>query len=246
MLGRAGLQPDAYRAVAMRRRVTACLRRLRVTSPHCARALLERKPELLPVMINTALIGTSEFFRDRVVFDELAATVLPGLLKTRTRLRICSAGVSTGQELYSVAILLAEAGALQAAELVGVDCRPEALRRARGGLYRAEEMTGVDPERRARFFGQVEGSWEVDRVIKKRIQWINQDLLALDIGAACDLILFRNVAIYLNNRHGAAAWSRLVGQLVPGGYIVTGRAERPPAGLPLLRVAPSVFKKFAS
>ncbi len=243
MLGRAGLQPAAYRAGAMQRRVTACLRRLRVTSPDSARALLERKPELLPVVINSVLVGVSEFFRDRPVFDFVAGNVLPELLQTRTRLRVCSAGVSGGQELYSMAMLLAEAGVLEQSELLGVDCRPDAIRRARGGLFRAEDMVGVAEARRARFFRMTEGKWEISRVLKKRIQWDLQDLLYLDVGEPCDVILFRNVAIYLNDHHGAQAWKRLLDQLAPDGFIVTGRAERPPGSLPLVRVAPSIYQK---
>lgn len=245
MLGRAGLRAAAYRAGAMRRRVPACLRRLRVATPDCARTLLEKKPELLPGVINTALIGVSEFFRDRAVFERLATEVLPRLLGERKRLRVCSAGVSSGQELYSVAMLLAEAGALERVELLGVDCRPEAIRRARAGIYRSDDLAGVDAERRARFFRSKDGMWEISPVIKKRIHWDIQDLLGLDAGEPCDLILFRNVAIYLNDEHSSEAWARIDAQLAPGGFVVAGRAERPPASLPFTRVASSIYQKHA-
>ena len=246
MLARAGLNPAAYRAGAMQRRVAACLRRLRVNTPQCAHVLVQRNPQLLSVVLNTALIGVSEFFRDRPVFDYVASRVLPELLAAKTRLHVCSVGVSGGQELYSVAMLLEEAGALERAELLGLDCRAEALRAAARGLYDADDMTGLDPARRERFFQETDGRWAISPVLKERIQWSQEDLFTFEMGAPCDLFLFRNVAIYFDERHGAEAWSRLCERLAPGGFIVTGKAERPPQWLPLVRVAPSIYKKGAN
>ncbi len=243
ILRRAGLRPAAYRSAAMQRRVPACLRQLRVTSVDAARDVLERQPELLSFVLNTALIGVSEFFRDRSVFDFLEETVLPELLKTRTGLRVCGAGVSGGQEIYSMAILLAEAGVLEQSTLLGVDCRIDAISGAREGLFDSSDMAGVKPGRRDCFFRRGEGQWAVSPVLKNRIQWWVQDLLTLDTGGLCDLILFRNVAIYFNDWHSAEAWTRLCGQLAPGGFLVTGKAERPPASLPLTRVASSIYRK---
>lgn len=243
LLGRAGLTPEAYRPTAMQRRVPACLRQLRVTSVDSARELLERRPELLPVVLNTALIGVSEFFRDQAVFECLEKNVVPTLARLSRPPRVCSAGVSGGQEIYSVAMLLAEAGVLAEAVLVGVDCRPDAIRRASEGLYGSEDMRGVTFVRRERFFEPRAIHWAVRPELKKHIEWRVEDLFAFDARDAFDLILFRNVAIYFNEPHGSEVWTRLCDQLAPGGFIVTGKAERPPAVLPLVRVGPSVYRK---
>jgi chemotaxis protein methyltransferase CheR len=243
LLGRAGLKSSAYRPTAMQRRVPACLRQLRVDSVESARALLERRPELLPVVLNTALIGVSEFFRDQPVFECVEKNVVPALARLRRSLRVCSAGVSGGQEIYSVAMLLAEAGVLGEAVLLGVDCRADAIRRAREGFYGAEDMSGVTPERRERFFEPSNGRWAVRPELKARIQWGIHDLLDFDAGGPCDLILFRNVAIYFNEPHSCGVWTHLCDQLAPGGFIVTGKAERPPSALPLVRIGPSVYRK---
>jgi len=243
MLERAGLKPAAYRPAAMQRRVPACLRQLRVTSPQSARQLLERNPEMLPFALSTVLIGVSEFFRDRTVFDYLESRVLPELMRTRYGLRVCSAGASGGQELYSVAMLLAEAGLLEHSELIGVDCRADAIERAGAGLFGADDMDGVESGRRDRFFHPAGARWAVRPELKKRIRWETCDLLSFEAGGACDLILFRNVAIYFKADHGMAVWTRLCAQLTPGGFIMTGKAETPPSSLPLTRVAPSIYRK---
>lgn len=243
LLERGGVRPAAYRPAVMRRRLPACLRQLRVPSASSARVLLERRPGLLALALNSVLIGVSDFFRDEGVFDFLETTVLPELLRTRAGLSVCAAGVSNGQELYSVAMLLAEAGALEDSALLGIDCRLDAVRRAREGRFGAAEMGRVGPGRRERFFHAADGCWQVASELRDRMRWRAEDVSGFVPDAPCDLILFRNVAIYFTGEQCASVWTRLCDGLAPGGFLVTGKAEKPSAHLPLTRVAPSVYRK---
>lgn len=242
LLGRVGLDCAAYRPAAMQRRLPACLRQLRVNSPAAARELLERRPELAPLALNAVLIGVSDFFRDEAVFAFLGEQVLPELLRERGRLRICSAGCSGGQELYSLAILLAELEGLHLADLLGVDCRPAAIARAAEGVFSNDELDGVSSRRLARFFRSEEGRWAVRPELRRRLRWRVADLLSFEAGAGWDLVFFRNVAIYLEDEPLAHVWARLADALAPGGFLVTGRAERPPAELPFRRVVPCIYQ----
>lgn len=247
MLRRAGLDADAYRASAMQRRLPACLRQLRVDNPTAARELLERRPERLTFALSTILIGVSGFFRDPPVFDHLARATLPALLQRRPALRVCSVGSSAGHELYSVAMLLAEAGALGPADLLGLDCRADAITRARAGVFDADDLLGLGAARRERFFqADGGGSRLVARPeLRTRLRWEQADILALvPEPRSRDLILFRNVSIYFNESHASVAWDRLAAALAPGGILVTGKAEKPPASLPFTRLAPSIYQKW--
>ncbi len=246
LLEQSGLRATGYRSVAMKRRLTSCLRHLRVGSGQAAREVLERRPELQASVLNTVLIGVTEFFRDDTVFDDLAGRVFPQLRRERGQVRVCSVGVSGGHELYSVAMLLAEAGMLERAWLLGVDCRTEAVVRAAQGVFPETEMDGVSPGRRAAFFLSKAEGWEAAPVLKERIQWRTADVMGLEIEARQALILFRNVAIYFTEAQATAAWTRLCACLAPGGFIVTGKAERPPPGLPLKRIAPSIYRRTFS
>jgi chemotaxis protein methyltransferase CheR len=93
VLGRAGLDAAAYRTQPLHRRLPACLRALKVHSPHAARELLERKPHLIAKVISALLIGATEFFREPGAFDFLRTQVLPALAGRRQRLRIWSAAI---------------------------------------------------------------------------------------------------------------------------------------------------------
>ena len=226
----------------MERRLPACLRQLRQATPEAARSALEAKPELLPVALNSMLIGVTSFFRDAPVFDSLEREVLPTLLQSRNGLRTLSIGVSEGQELFSVAMLLAEAGVLANSSLLGVDCRPDAIQRCKAGLFAEMDMAGISVERRSRFFEREGAGWRVAAEIAAATQWRVADLFTFSPPTS-DLILFRNVAIYLEEESMRLVWEKLCCALSPGGYLITGKAEKPHGSLPLSRVAASVYQK---
>ena len=113
ILQRTGLDCSVYRPAPLNRRIPACLRALRAGSTAEARVLLARFPELLPRTLDTLLIGVTGFARDAAVFDALARIALPSLRARPDDLRVWSAGCADGSELYSAAILLAEAGLLE-------------------------------------------------------------------------------------------------------------------------------------
>ena len=168
--GRAGLDASAYRPQSLDRRVPACLRVLRVRSPRAARTLLERRPGLIAAAVSALLIGATEFFREAEVFDVLRARVLPQLAAQDRRLRIWSAGCSTGAELYSVAILLSEAGLLERSCLLGTDCRGDAIQAAEVGLFDAAMLDRL-PATRDKYFAPMERKWRVIEALRRQICW---------------------------------------------------------------------------
>jgi len=242
LLTHAGLHANAYRSAPLNRRLPAVLRRLRMHSPEAARKLLRTNPELLPAALDALLIGVSSFFRDTKVFDYMRESGLRSLLQSRRGVSVISAGVSNGCELYSIAILLAEAGVLGHSSLLGIDCRSDAIKQARQGRFQESELSEVEQCLRGRYF-RLEGTrYQAGSFLRHAIQWGCADLMTY-IPPAFDLILFRNVAIYLEDGFAAPVWDRLCSALTPGGFLLTGKAEKPPAGLPLQCVSPSVYRK---
>jgi chemotaxis methyl-accepting protein methylase len=242
---KSGLEIEAYRSPALDRRLPACLRLLRVPTTEHARDLLERRPDLIPRVLGAILIGVSDFFRDAPVFAEIERHVLPRLLAERERVRVCSLGCSGGQELYSVAMLVAEAGALDRVDFLGLDRRPEAVWRAARGRFAPTEVACLQPERLARFFEPDGTGWRARPDFAARLRWQAGDLLQPLTEAPWDLVLCRNVLIYLRPERSAAVWETLRAALLPGGYLITGKAEKAPPGLPLRRLAPSIYRRAA-
>ena len=246
LFARAGLNASDYREQTLARRLPACLRALRVESIDSARSAVEQQPALLQAAIDAMLIGVTSFFRDRSVFIHLREAVLPALLGRRRTIRVWSAGCSDGAELYSIAILLSEMGALGRAHLLGTDSRPGALRDASGGWFADQAIHGIPRELLPRYFVPDPSGdrWRAAPSLRFAARWRSTDVL---YGGECspaawDLILCRNLAMYLRPDAAARLWDRLAGAIAPGGFLVLGKAERP-ARVGLTCVYPCIFRR---
>jgi chemotaxis protein methyltransferase CheR len=245
VLGQAQLEPSAYRASAMERRVAACLRALKVSTPEAACELIRHRPSALDRVLEALLIGTSGFFRDAPVFEDLQVRVLPELLRSRKGLRILSLGCARGQELYSVAMLLDEAGALGSSRLVGIDRRPRAIAEAADGQFSHHELEGIDPQRLARYFTVGgEGGFQVMRELRRQLDWRVGNVLALQDDSVWDIIFFRNLGIYMEREKVTRLWEDLSVRLMPAGYVVTGKAERAPETVGMRRLSHCIYQKI--
>jgi chemotaxis methyl-accepting protein methylase len=247
LFARAGLNACDYRAETLARRLPACVRALHVETPAGARDAVERSPAMLQAALDAMLIGVTGFFRDRPVFAELRDAVLPMLLGRRSTIRVWSAGCSDGAELYSIAILLAEMDALDRAQLLGSDCRQSAVRAAAGGWYAPQALHGVSRELLSRYFSfdASTGRWGIRPSLRLVPRWRAQDVLyGPDLGRF-DLILCRNLAMYLRRESVARLWERLTRALSAGGVLVLGKAERP-TRTGLACVSPCIFRLESS
>jgi chemotaxis protein methyltransferase CheR len=244
LLERTGIEPTCYRLETLRRRLPSVLRVLRASTPVDARRVLERDRSLVATALSAAVIGVTSFFRDAPVFEVLESQILPELL-ARPTLRVWSAGCANGAELYSVAMLLADARALGRASLLGTDCRAHAVLAARQGFFDAYELKDVPDERRLRHFEEEPPRLRLASEIRAATAWRFGNLLAYAEPGPWDLILCRNVAIYLQPSAVVTLWKHLADELRPGGYLIVGKAERPGAVCGLESVGPCVYRRRA-
>jgi chemotaxis methyl-accepting protein methylase len=251
MLSRGGRNLRHYKPETLRRRLPACLRALRVGSLAQARSLLVRQPHLAGPALDALLIGVTGFFRDEAVFDGLLRRTVPDLLRRRRAeapsrsFRVWSAGCSDGAELYSVAMMLVELGELApfGVDLVGTDCRPEALDRAAAGAFDPAAVKGVPPALLRRYFSFDGECYRVQRALRAAVRWRCADALAAPEPGPWDLVLCRNVAIYLQPEAAAALWASLAAVLRPGGALVPGKAERPLGVAGIVPDGPCVYRR---
>lgn len=246
LLSEADLPTNAYRPQALARRLPACLRLLKASDPREAVRKLAAQPALAKEAIDAVLLGVTDFFRDQAVFERIERDVLPALLSRYAKLRIWSAACSDGQELYSVAMLLARTSRLGDCELMGTDCRPDAIAQARGGVFAHDQVARLDPEWRRLYFNRSGAAGAIDATVRGATLWKVANLLGEVERGPWHLILWRNMAIYLETERANEIWAKLLEQLSPGGFLVVGKADHPPPWLTLARVGPCIYRKRGS
>jgi chemotaxis methyl-accepting protein methylase len=243
----AELDVRSYRIETLKRRIPSCLRALRTPSLDKARWMVRHKPALLKVALNALLIGVTGFFRDPAVFDTLRTSLTDMAASARRRgrgLRIWSAACSEGAELYSVVILLAELGLLDTAgDVLGTDCRTDAVASARVGCYAADALDDVSPEWRDTYFRPEGSGWAVRDDLRAVPRWRTGDVLRLIEPGQWDVVLCRNMAMYLRPEAARRLWIGLESALRPGGLLVLGKAERPEGTRTLSLAGPCVFRR---
>lgn len=183
----------------------------------------------------TEAMTTNEtlFFRDRTPFDELRDSLLPPILESRkssARLRIWCAAASTGQEPYSLAMLLLECFpqlATWKVDIVGTDISKHALGRAEEGVYsQFEVQRGLPIQYLTKYFEQIPNGWKVKPDVRKVIQYKSLNLLDnfSQLGQY-DIIMCRNVLIYFDNDIKKKILDRMSSMVRSDGYLILGAAE---------------------
>jgi chemotaxis methyl-accepting protein methylase len=239
----AGLDLYNYRLRTLKRRIGPCLRALHAGNFSDARRAIQQKPALLSAAISMMVIGVTSFFRDGQVWEMMRKEVIPSLLKGRYGLAIWGLGCSDGHELYSLAMMLAEMKVLHRCHLLGTDCRLDAVKRARTGQFDAAAIKSVPADLLSRYFTKEEACWRVIPVIRDAIHWRRADVMTLHEPGIWDLILCRNMTMYLAPEASASLFPRLEMSLRPGGMLILGKAERPLAACHLASVGPCIYRR---
>ncbi len=243
----AGLHFRHYKTETLSRRIPACLRSLRVASITQARALIQRQPQLLQVALSALIIGVTSFFRDAAVFAAFRERVIPELAKglgdRTSALRAWSVGCSDGAELYSVAMLLGERGLLARSQLLGTDCRPDAIKQAAEGAFEPSAVQAVPRELLERYFEFNGSHWGARPELRNATRWRRANALAVHEPGEWDMILCRNMGIYLQPDAVGRLWARFETALRPGGFLVLGKAERPVGARSLSLFAPCIYRR---
>jgi chemotaxis protein methyltransferase CheR len=208
------------------------------------------------LLIDLSTVNHTSFFREPAHFTFMAEKVAAALKESPgMTIRIWSAGCSSGQEPYSMAMVLAETiGNLtpQRAEIWASDLSLEMLKLAAGAIYTTRDVQGVSPARLRRFFllgrGPREGSFRVVPEIRDLVKFRHLDLRNPTWSVPTDfpIIFCRNVSIYFAEDERLTLLNRLAQHLRPGGWLAMGNGEiLPDVPPPLRKHSPSLFQKEA-
>lgn len=227
-----GFDFTGYKRASLMRRV-----RHRMDQAGCATFeeyldLLQASSDEFASLFNTILINMTAFFRDPPAWDFIAGDVIPRLLAERgpnDPIRVWSAGCASGQEAYTLTMLLAEAmGAddfRQRVKIYATDVDEEALREARAASFDARAIESVPPELLERYFEQVNGRYLFHKELRRAVIFGRNDLVKDAPISRVDLLVCRNTLMYLNAETQRNVLSRLHFALAPNGVLFLGHAE---------------------
>ena len=229
---RAGHDFSQYKESTIARRVERRMKALQIETVEQYVQALDRQRDEADKLFNDLLISVTQFFRDPEAFEALEKEVIPKLFEGKgegDQVRVCVVGCATGEEAYSIAILLAEhASRMDRApkmQIFATDIDEGALTSARKGLYPQSIAEHVTSERLERFFIRQDGGWQVNRELREILLFSSHSFIKDPPFSRLDLISCRNVMIYL----GPELQDRLIPlfhyALRPGGYLFLGPSE---------------------
>ena len=236
LLPACGVNFSHYKTPTIIRRLFRRMALLRMVEVDAYIAHLEQTPLEVVNLHNDLLIHVTRFFREPESFEIIARDVLPHVRRaSSTPLRVWVAGCATGEEVYSLAIVVREVlgdtledGRVQ---IFGTDVSETAVGFARQGLYAASIADDVSPERLRRFFAKTDGGYQVTKTVRDMCVFARQDLTRDPPFSHLDLICCRNVLIYMDSALQRKLLSMFHYALKPGG--LSGAGPRRKHRIPL-------------
>lgn len=194
--------------------------------------LLEQNANEAELLMKDILIGVTRFFRDSDFFEKLKETALTPILHNGNPsepIRIWSAGCSTGEEAYSIAILLKElmeeTGVKREVKIFATDIDPQAIEKASKGVFPESISEDITPERLAKYFTEKNDQYHISKEIRKMIIFAPHNMFSDPPFGKLDLISCRNVLIYFQPILQKAVFAIFHTALKNGGYLFLGKSE---------------------
>ncbi len=221
-----------YKRATVLRRIERRLQVRAVQTLPEYRDLLEADPGEHKLLLDDMLIGVTNFFRDREAFESVERDIIPELFKDKgptDEVRAWVAACATGEEAYSLAMLMADQAELMehppAFQVFASDIDDGAIDAARSGNYPASIITDVAPTRLRQYFSKEDDRYRIRKTLRDRILFASHNLLRDPPFSRLDMISCRNLLIYLNRDVQVRVLQTFHFALKPGGYLFLGSSE---------------------
>lgn len=213
--------PMNYKEKPFKRRIRVRMRALGIEAYKEYEEYLKKNIEEQVKLKDTLTINVSKFFRNIEVFEILKEDIIP---KIKEPVRCWSAGCSTGEEPYTIAIILRELG--KEGKIIGTDIDIDALNKAKEGVYTIFSMDEIPYEYIKKYFDQKNERYILKELIKSYVSFQEIDFKDIDkFSMQFDIILCRNVLIYLTKEFQEKLISRFYQLLDKNGFLILGMAE---------------------
>ncbi len=222
-----GIDLSLYKEGQMKRRLTSLYEKRGYRSFRDYYQALQTSQELLMEFLDRMTINVSEFYRNYKRWEVLEKKILPSLLASSKKLKIWSAACSTGEEPYTIAMILSKFIPLSQIHILATDIDENVMARAKLGIYPDRSLAEVPEEMKKKYFSREQnGFYKVADEIKRTVTFKKHNLLANPFDSGYDLIVCRNVLIYFTEEAKIILYDKFSDALKKDGIFFVGSTEQ--------------------
>ncbi|WP_064091027.1 CheR family methyltransferase [Rossellomorea aquimaris] len=221
-----GIDLSLYKEAQMKRRLTALYEKKGYGSFQEFLKFINQDAEEMEGFLDRMTINVSEFYRNYKRWQVLEEKILPRLLKGNRTLKVWSAACSTGEEPYTLAMMLSKYIPSSQISILATDIDRNAIQRAKNGVYPERSLNEVPIDMKEKFFSQEGSLFRVTEEVKRTVTFKNQNLLADRFEDNFDLIVCRNVLIYFTEEAKDLLYKKFNSSLKKDGVFFVGSTEQ--------------------
>lgn len=216
----------SYKEDQMKRRLKALKSRKGFQTFDSFYKAMMQDPYLYEEFLNHMTINVTEFFRNPTRWDVLEKKIIPELMKDNKRIKCWSAACSTGEEPYSLAMLLSSFSDWKDIRILATDINQKVIDQAKTGKFQEGTLKNLSPLYREKFFTNQGNDYQISEQVRKSVQFKQQNLLSDPFEQGFDLIICRNVLIYFTDEAKDHLFHKFSRALNKGGYLFVGGSEQ--------------------
>src|SRR5699024_1931959 len=221
-----GIDLNLYKEAQMKRRLTSLRDKRGFTNFSDYYNQLDSDPELLSEFVDRITINVSEFYRNPKRWEVLQQTIFPKLLRDKRSITIWSAACSTGEEPYSLALMLTEHFPDIHTRILATDIDEKVLQAAKQGIYQERALKDLPASLKHKYFTTRDGLYHLNEDIKQMITFKKHNLLSDPYPNQVDLIVCRNVLIYFTDQAKESIYHKFSRALTNRGILFVGSTEQ--------------------
>lgn len=221
-----GIDLSSYKERQMKRRIESLITRNGFKTYNDYFNAINSREDLLEEFINYLTINVSEFYRNPQQWEVLEKEIIPFLMKKKSKLKIWSSACSTGEEPYSLVMMLSSLIPLKDISIIATDIDTGAISKAKTGIYSAKSLENLPKEYIDKFFDKIKESYMIKDIVKNQVTFQKHNLLEDKYPDKCDLIVCRNVMIYFTEETKNKMYLKFHESLDNEGVLFVGSTEQ--------------------
>ncbi|MBP3041088.1 protein-glutamate O-methyltransferase CheR [Bacillaceae bacterium Marseille-Q3522] len=221
-----GIDLASYKEAQMKRRLKSFYEKKGYQSFAEFYLAISRDVNVLNEFLNRMTINVSEFYRNRNRWDIFEEKILPQILKQNKRPKIWSAACSTGEEPYTITMILSKFMPLSQIHILATDIDEDVIKKAKTGVYPEKALQEMPHEMKAKYLHRDGDVYKISERIRQKVTFQKHNLLADPFGGPYDLIVCRNVLIYFTEKAKESLYLKFSQALKPNGFFFVGSTEQ--------------------